>query len=202
VQIEVIPGEEEGRLAYLAVKSGLGLAEGSLAIFDTGGGSTQFTFGSASAVEERFSLNVGSVRYTEQYGLGGVVSPAQLRAALDVISTDLARLENRRSPDALVGMGGAITNIAAVKHGLAKYDPDIVQGSVIERAEIERQIELYRSLTVDDRRTIVGLQPKRADVILAGACIVKTVMDKLGKDRLSVSDRGLRHGLLIDRFGS
>ncbi len=131
-----------------------------------------------------------------------MVSPAQLRAALDAISTDLARLGTERSPDVLVGMGGAITNIAAVKHGLAKYDPDIVQGSVIERAEIERQIELYCSRSLDDRRKIIGLQPKRADVILAGACIVKTVMDKLGKDKLSVSDRGLRHGLLIDRFGS
>ena len=201
VRIEVIPGEEEGRLAYLAVESGLGLAEGSLAIFDTGGGSTQFTFGSASVVKERFSLNVGSVRYTEQYSLGGVVSPEQLRATLDAIAAALARLATERTPDVLVGMGGAVTNIAAVKHGLAKYDPDIVQGSVIERAEIKRQIELYRSQSLEARRTIVGLQPKRADVILAGACIVKTVMDKLGKDKLTVSDRGLRHGLLIDRFG-
>src|SRR5664279_2542095 len=202
VRIEIIPGEEEGRLAYLAVKAGLGLAEGSLAIFDTGGGSTQFTFGHGSAVEERFSLNVGAVRFTEKYGLAGVISQEQLHAAIDAIASELTRIDARPTPDTLVGMGGAITNIAAVKHQLAKYDPDIVQGSVIERAEIERQIELYRSLTVDDRRTIVGLQPKRADVILAGACIVKTVMDKLGKDKLSVSDRGLRHGLLIDRFGS
>jgi len=202
VRIEVIPGEEEGRLAYLAVKSGLGLSEGSLAIFDTGGGSTQFTFGHGTVVEERFSVNVGAVRYTEKYGLGGVVSAEQLRAALDAIAADLARLGTERSPDLLVGMGGAVTNIAAVKHGLAKYDANIVQGSVIERAEIERQIELYRSRSLNDRQTIVGLQPKRADVILAGACIVKTVMDKLGKDKLSVSDRGLRHGLLIDRFAS
>jgi exopolyphosphatase / guanosine-5'-triphosphate,3'-diphosphate pyrophosphatase len=202
VSIEVIPGEDEGRLAYLAVKSGLGLVEGSLAIFDTGGGSTQFTFGHGAVVEERFSVNVGAVRYTEKYGLGGVVSAEQLRAALDAIAADLARLGTERSPDLLVGMGGAVTNIAAVKHGLAKYDPNIVQGSVIDRTEIERQIELYRSRSLNDRQTIVGLQPKRADVILAGACIVKTVMDKLGKDKLSVSDRGLRHGLLIDRFAS
>ena len=202
VRIEIIPGEEEGRLAYLAVKSGLGLAEGSLVIFDTGGGSTQFTFGRGATVEERFSLNVGAVRFTEEYSLAGVVPAAQLHAALHAISADLARLEKRRSPDALVGMGGAITNIAAVKHGLAKYDPDIVQGSVLDRAEVERQIELYCSRSLEDRRKIVGLQPKRADVILAGACIVKTVMDKLGKEELSVSDRGLRHGLLIDRFGT
>ncbi len=202
VSIEVIPGEEEGRLAYLAVKSGLGLAEGSLAIFDTGGGSTQFTFGHGAVVAKRFSLNVGAVRYTEKYGLGSVVSAEQLRAALDAIAADLARIGSERSPDVLVGMGGAVTNIAAVKHGLAKYDPNIVQGSVLDRAEIERQIELYRSRSLNDRQNVVGLQPKRADVILAGACIVKTVMDKLGKDALSVSDRGLRHGLLIDRFSS
>jgi exopolyphosphatase/guanosine-5'-triphosphate,3'-diphosphate pyrophosphatase len=200
VKIEIIPGEEEGRLAYLAVKAGLGLAEGSLAIFDTGGGSTQFTFGHGSAVEERFSLNVGAVRFTEKYGLAGVISQEQLKAAIDAIASELTRIDGRPAPDTLVGMGGAITNIAAVKHQLAKYDPDVIQGSTIERAEVERQIELYRSRSLEERCSIVGLQPKRADVILAGACIVKIVMDKLGKDRLSVSDRGLRHGLLIDRF--
>src|SRR5262245_8269327 len=62
VRIEVISGEEEGRLAYLAVKTGLGLDDGALVVFDTGGGSTQFTFGHGSVVDERFSLNVGAVR--------------------------------------------------------------------------------------------------------------------------------------------
>jgi exopolyphosphatase/guanosine-5'-triphosphate,3'-diphosphate pyrophosphatase len=202
IRIEIIPGEEEGRLAYLAVKSGLGLGDGSLVVFDTGGGSTQFTFGCGSVVAERFSLNVGAVRFTEDYYLDGIVSPEQLQAALDAIAKDLSRLDGKSSPEELVGMGGAITNIAAVKHQLAKYDPDVIQGSVLECAEIDRQIELYRTKSLEDRRSIVGLQPKRADVILAGACIVKTVMDKLHKDKLSVSDRGLRHGLLIDRFSS
>jgi exopolyphosphatase/guanosine-5'-triphosphate,3'-diphosphate pyrophosphatase len=98
-------------------------------------------------------------------------------------------------------MGGAVTNIAAVMHGMATYDPDRIQGSVIDRAEIERQIELYRTRDVDARREIVGLQPKRADVILAGACIVRTLMDKVGRDALTVSDRGLRHGVFVERFG-
>jgi len=201
VHIEVISGEDEGRLAYLAVKAGLRLGEGSLVVFDTGGGSTQFTFGRGASVQERFSLNVGAVAYTERYRLGGSVSPEQLRAALDAIAADLARLDGARPPDTLVGLGGAVTNIAAVKLALAKYDPDIVQGTVLERAEVERQIELYRMRSADDRRRIVGLQAERAEVILAGACVVETVMDKLGKDKLSVSDRGLRHGVLLERFG-
>ena len=98
-------------------------------------------------------------------------------------------------------MGGAVTNIAAVKHGLSSYDPNVVQGTVLDQTEIDRQIEVYRSRDAADRRSIVGLQPKRAEVILAGACIVKTVMDKLGQDLLTVSDRGLRHGVLVEWFG-
>jgi exopolyphosphatase/guanosine-5'-triphosphate,3'-diphosphate pyrophosphatase len=202
VKVEVISGDEEGRLAYIAVKLGLGLAEGALAIFDTGGGSSQFTFGRGSNVEECFSVNVGAVRYTEKYGLADIINAEQLNAVLAALAADLARLDNRSVPDALVGMGGAITNMAAVKHGMAKYDPSVIQGSVIERLEVQRQIEMYSSKSLDQRRAIVGLQPKRADVILAGACIVKTVMDKLHKEALSVSDRGLRHGLLIDRFSA
>ncbi|MDH4567657.1 Ppx/GppA family phosphatase [Pseudomonas sp. BN414] len=202
VAIEVISGEEEGRLAYLAVKAGLDLPEGSLVVFDTGGGSSQFTFGRGARVDERFSVDVGAVRYTERFGLDNVVSPEVLGDALAAIAADLARIEGRPAPDLLVAMGGAITNLAAVKHALKTYDPDIVQGTVLDRAEIDRQIELYRSRSAAERRTIVGLQPKRADVILAGACIVRTVMDKLRQNALRVSDRGLRHGLLVERFGN
>ncbi len=171
-------------------------------MFDTGGGSTQFTFGLGARIDERFSIDVGAVRYTERFRLAGAVAPDVLRDALAAIAADLSRIEGRPSPDALVAMGGAVTNIAAVKHGLTTYDPDVVQGTVLDRAEIDRQIELYRSRNAAERRAIVGLQPKRADVILAGACIVRTVMDKLGQDSVRVSDRGLRHGLLVERFGA
>ena len=129
VHIEVISGEEESRLAYLAAKSGLGLKTGSLVVFDTGGGSSQFTFGHDSSVDERFSVDVGAVRYTERYGLDGAVSPDVLHEAMAAISADLSRIEGRPVPDKLVAMGGVVTNMTAVKHGLATYDPAVVQGS-------------------------------------------------------------------------
>jgi exopolyphosphatase/guanosine-5'-triphosphate,3'-diphosphate pyrophosphatase len=90
--------------------------------------------------------------------------------------------------------------MTAVMLALDPYDPDRVQGATLTRTEVERQLELYRGRDVAARRTITGLQPKRADVILAGACVVHTVMNALGRDRLTVSDRGLRHGLLVDRY--
>jgi exopolyphosphatase / guanosine-5'-triphosphate,3'-diphosphate pyrophosphatase len=201
VTIEVIPGAEEGRLAYLAVKVGLGLPAGSLVVLDTGGGSTQFTFGRGDAVDEQFSLDIGAVRLTAQYGLGGAISRERLDQALTAIAGEFSRLDQAPSPDVLVGMGGAVTNMTAIMLGLARYDPDAVQGSVLGREEVDRQIELLRARDVEARRQIVGLQPKRADVILAGACVVRTVMEKLGRDALTVSDRGLRQGVLLERFG-
>jgi exopolyphosphatase/guanosine-5'-triphosphate,3'-diphosphate pyrophosphatase len=92
--------------------------------------------------------------------------------------------------------------MAAVKHALAPYDADVVRGTVLDRAELDRQIETYRTRDADGRRTIVGLQPKRADVILAGACIVRTVLEKLDVESLTVTDRGLRDGVLVERFGA
>ncbi|GAA1964357.1 hypothetical protein GCM10009798_25670 [Nocardioides panacihumi] len=199
VTVEIISGEDEARLAYLAATAGLA-AEGSRVVFDTGGGSSQFTFGHGDLVDERFSVEVGAARFTEQFRLDAVVTPATLGVALDAIAADLDRLDGRRPPDTLLGMGGAVTNLAAIRHGLAAYDPDVVQGTVLDRAEIDRQIELFRTRTADERRSIVGLQPARAEVVLAGACIVRTVLEKLGKDSLIVSDRGLRYGVLAERF--
>lgn len=200
VQVDVISGEDEARLAYRAATAGLG-DRGPRVVFDTGGGSSQFTFGDGDDVIERFSVDVGAVRFTEKYGLDGVVPDTVLGEAREAIAAELSRLDDRGSPDVLVGMGGAVTNLAAVRHGLTRYDPDVIHGTVLEAGEVDRQIELYRTRDADQRRAIDGLQPQRAEVILAGACVVRTILDKLGKDALRVSDRGLRHGVLVERFG-
>jgi exopolyphosphatase/guanosine-5'-triphosphate,3'-diphosphate pyrophosphatase len=202
VTVDPISGDKESQLAYLAVRTDLESTDGALVVFDTGGGSTQFTFGHGAEVDDRFSVPVGAVRYTERFGLADAVSTDALQAALEAIASDLHVIDARPTADTVVGMGGAVTNITAVKLGLDAYDPDAVQGATLDRAEIDRQIELYRSQDANERRAIVGLQPNRADVILAGACVVRTIMDKLGQDTITVSDRGLRHGLLIERFGS
>jgi exopolyphosphatase/guanosine-5'-triphosphate,3'-diphosphate pyrophosphatase len=199
VRVEILPGSEEARLAYVAATAALAPSAGTRVVFDTGGGSSQFTFGSAGKVGEQFSVNVGAVPFTERFGLAQAVSEGTLHMALGAIASELARIE-RPGPNAVVGMGGAVTNLAAVMHGLVSYDPNVIQGSVLDRREIDRQIELYRTRGADERRVIAGLQPNRADVILAGALIVRTVLTLLGAESLTVSDRGLRHGLLAERF--
>ena len=79
LSLDVISGEDEGRLAYLAVATGVGLGDGAIVAFDTGGGSSQFTFGHGADVDERFSVNVGAVRFTEQFGLAKAVSARRRR---------------------------------------------------------------------------------------------------------------------------
>ena len=99
VKIEVISGDEEGRFAYIAVKLGAGLSRelaGHLRYRRRK--SSQFTFGHGSVVQERFSVNVGAVRYTEKFGLSGIVPPEQLQAALKAIAVDLYRLDGRPAP--------------------------------------------------------------------------------------------------------
>ncbi|HEU0194665.1 MAG TPA: Ppx/GppA phosphatase family protein [Gaiellales bacterium] len=200
VEVEVISGEEEARISYLGVLAGIGAVSGSLAVFETGGGSSQFTFGSGDHIDERFSVDVGAVALTERFGLAGRVDQERVGEVLAAVGEALRRLDGRQEPDLLVGLGGAVTNMTAVMHELAEYDPDVVQGSVLRAGEVDRQIELYRSRGADERRRIVGLQPKRAEVILAGACVARAVLSMLGCDSMTVSDRGLRHGLLAERF--
>ena len=202
IAVEVITGDQEADLAYKGARSTFRAQHGSFVVFETGGGSSQFTFVTANAMVDRFSINVGAAKYTEQFKLDrSVSSDAWLAEAMTAISADLAKLDNRSPPDVLIGLGGAVTNLAAVYHALATYDPRVIEGTVLDRTIVDKQIELYRTRNADDRRSIIGLQKSRAEVILAGACIVRCVMAKLGMSRLVVSDKGLRHGVLEERFG-
>jgi exopolyphosphatase/guanosine-5'-triphosphate,3'-diphosphate pyrophosphatase len=89
VTIDVISGEDESRLAYLAAVSSLGTGNGTSVVFDTGGGSSQFTFGQGARIDERFSVDVGAVRYTDQFGLERSVGQEVVDEALAAIATDL-----------------------------------------------------------------------------------------------------------------
>lgn len=200
VEVQIIPGEEEARLSYLAILSGLPLQGGDLVVFDTGGGSTEFIFGHGTEVTKRFSVNLGAVRITENYLKSDPVTPDEVEAALAQIDKEFAQAGVEGSPAQLVGMGGTVTSMGAVKHKMAKYDPDVIQGSALTRGDIRAQIDEYSAKTIEERRSITGLQPKRADVILAGACILDVITRRLGVDQLTISDRGLRHGLAYDLF--
>lgn len=199
--LRVLPGEEEAQLSYVAVLSGIaGASQADLVTMDTGGGSTEFVFGRAGKITKKFSLNVGAVRFTEDYLSQMPVPVDKLAAARAAIKKELSEGGVVGPVKFLVGMGGTVTSMAAVKHKMTVYDPSVIQGSVLTLDDVRAQIAHYAAKTLEQRREIPGLQPKRADVILAGACIVEAVMELTASDGLTVSDRSLRHGLLERLF--
>lgn len=199
VEVQIIPGEEEARLSYLAVLSGLPLEEGGeLVIFDTGGGSTEFIFGEGTTLKNRFSVNLGALIITENFFADDPVKEGSVDAAVAYIDEEFAKAGVVGKPIQVVGMGGTVTSMGAVKHKMVKYNPDIIQGSTLTKEDVQEQVDTYAARTVEQRRELPGLQPKRAGTILAGACILKDILARLDAPQLTISDRGLRHGLAFD----
>ncbi|NLD97165.1 MAG: Ppx/GppA family phosphatase [Synergistaceae bacterium] len=198
--LRVIEGEEEARLSYLAVLSALPIGKGELVTFDTGGGSTEFVYGRGAEMLRKFSVPLGAVRITEEFFKDDPVREDSVDAAFAEIRKSLKEGGAGGSPAMLVGMGGTVTSLASVKHKMEVYDPDIVQGSVLTLEDIRGMIKMFSSMTLEERRGVVGLQPKRADVILAGTCIVSVLLEIFGASSFTVSDRGLRHGLTFELF--
>jgi exopolyphosphatase/guanosine-5'-triphosphate,3'-diphosphate pyrophosphatase len=202
IEVRVIPGEEEAEFAYLAVLSGIGASVERLAVCDVGGGSTEFIFGGQAGIDRRFSINLGAVKVSADYLSSDPPSSKEVEDAISYVLDVLKEngVNDNMPVDKLVGIGGTITSMGAVKFKMEKYDPDVIQGSILTRDDVDSLIALFRSVPLDERRNIVGLQPKRAEVIIGGACIVRGIMESLGIDELTMSDRGLRHGLMFRLF--
>jgi exopolyphosphatase/guanosine-5'-triphosphate,3'-diphosphate pyrophosphatase len=208
---EVISGEEEARLVYASAWRDFGAADAAgghartLAVLDVGGGSTEFTFGEGPAPRGRTSLQLGAVRLTERVVAADPPSAAERDRLRADAAAALAALPAGAIGDPaagrLVGVAGTVTTLAAVRQKLAAYDAGRVHGAALSRDDVEALLRELSALPLAARAALPGMEPKRADVIVAGCAIVLEAMRALGYDRLTVSDRGVRWGLLYDRFG-
>lgn len=201
VSIEVISGQAEARYSFLAAQAGLGPLPGRVAVFDIGGASTEITCGGDDTIQWQRSVPVGAVRLTEQFLHSDPVTPAEFEAMLRTVTADLVDLAQAGKVDRLIGVGGTMTNLSAVHHRFPRLEPQLIQGTRLGREDIEIMIEMFRARTITQRQQIVGLEPARADVILAGAGIAVVLMKMLAMEFLAVSARGLRHGVMVARFG-
>lgn len=195
---ELLDGLEEGRLAFAGATMGLDPGAGPYCVIDIGGGSTEFIVGSAG-VDRAISVDMGSVRLTEAFFQHDPPAPDELANALAVIGDHLEDVE-RAIPELetvtrLVGVAGTITTIAAVELGLEPYDRDAVHHFVLTKAAAE---DVFRTLATEplaDRVHNPGLHPGRADVIVAGCCIVVGILRRFGRADLLVSETDLLDGL-------
>ncbi|ABS24915.1 Ppx/GppA phosphatase family protein [Anaeromyxobacter sp. Fw109-5] len=198
---EVISGDEEARLVYASAWRDFGGA-GPLAVLDVGGGSTEFTVGDGPAPRARTSLQVGAVRLTERHVRGDPTTAAEVGALRRAAREALQPIATMAPPPGqarLVGVAGTVTTLAAVEQALPAYDAERVHGATLTLASADALVARLAALTVRERAALPGMEPKRADVILAGAIVVVEALRTAGFDRLIVSDRGVRWGLLHDR---
>jgi exopolyphosphatase / guanosine-5'-triphosphate,3'-diphosphate pyrophosphatase len=203
VRPRVIAGDEEARLTFRGALSGLQL-HGKLLVFDIGGGSTELILGAAAGTAlptSRVSLDIGSVRLYERHvrndppgALELAAIEAQIAAALDS-AEPLARAR-AGEPITLVGVAGTVTTLKALQLGLAAYDAAQVHGAILTLGAVEELCKKLACLPLAERALLPGLEPKRADVIVAGALIVRDILRRAGAAQAVVSDRGVRFGLL------
>ncbi|MGC3997918.1 MAG: Ppx/GppA phosphatase family protein [Anaeromyxobacter sp.] len=212
LRAEVISGDEEARLVYASAArdfgggaaGGAGVAGGDipLAVLDVGGGSTEWIVGEGPRPRGRVSLQLGAVRLTERHvrtdpiGRDGVTALRDAaRAALEGAAA-LAPAPGAR----MVGVAGTVTTLAAVAQALPRHDAGRVHGAALARGEVDALVDRLAPLPLAQRAQVPGMEPKRADVIVAGAVVVSEAMRRFGFEALTVSDCGVRWGLLYDRL--
>jgi len=195
----VISGDDEAVLTFEGALGGLGLSPGSVAVVDLGGGSTELIVGETSThgvrrIGATTSLALGSVRLSERH----LRHDPPLETELDAVRLD-ARQALARAPSLesmpLVGVAGTVTSLAALVHQVVPYDHSRIHGSRLSRQSLETERERLASMPLAVRLRLPALEPRRADLIVAGAVLLEEIVRFARASEVVVSDRGVRWGL-------
>ena len=203
IDVRVISGQEEARLIYLGVASGIHIEDRQVFFIDIGGGSTEIAVGGNRTYQYLESFRLGALRLSNLYfpreNTGPVSSDQYKRVQHHVKDTIIHSVRKIRDmkPVMAVGSSGSIMNLAdiaqkAIHQDGSNGDP------VLSGKDLQKVIDLLCSLPLDQRRKIPGMNPERADIIIAGAAILDTFMKELGLDSIQTTGRGLQDGLLMD----
>ncbi len=197
VPVEVIDGPREAALTFQAVSAAFAdTRTGPVTVIDIGGGSTEIVIANDGEPSYRTSLPLGSVRLTEAFIRHDPAQPADIDALAKAVDEALAPVPFPTKGAPLVGVAGTVTSLAAMVLALETYDSARVHGYRMPVADLDRQLERLAHATAAERERMVGLDPRRADVILAGGLILDRIARAAGATEIRVSDRGIRWGLL------
>jgi exopolyphosphatase/guanosine-5'-triphosphate,3'-diphosphate pyrophosphatase len=188
--LEVLTGEDEARLSFKAVSSET--ADSEVAVFDLGGGSLEWIVGSGGGMLWRRSFPVGAVRLASLL-TSDPPSPAEVEAVRTAVRTALSGLPDV-SGRPLISVGGTASVMLSVAAAAGRAPEE----RRLSAEEIHRQAVLYASMNLAERRSIPGMEPDRADIILPGALVVEECVLRARADRIIVSFRGWRHGMLCE----
>lgn len=202
---QIISGEREAALSYRASCSGLTGIGAHRVVMDVGGGSSEVILGEGNDIRWSKSYPVGAVSLTERFGLHGqILSPAQLAPANDYLRglfADIPSEQRLGGPEReVISVGGTAATLGAVKLGQKIFVPSAVHGVETSKDWIDSQITELGRMDLARRRELMPFDPDRAEIIVGGALIVSRLLEELGANRLRISNRGLRWGVIIDSF--
>ena len=203
INIEVISGEEEAELTYAGAVSAFIAADKQeeFLVLDIGGGSTELTYGKSLSVTSRVSLDVGCVRLTERFLRTAPPTIEALHAAQSHIRGLVSQIEKQPTAQ-MIGVAGTLTTLAALDLNLKYFDPMKVGGHLLSLEKVKSVFQKFSRMTVDEIAAFPQVLPGRTDVLLAGIMILVEVMETLGVDEITVSERGLRYGLAMREVSS
>ena len=200
IDVKIICGEEESNLGFMGVLEGAGGDKSNdILVLDIGGGSTEFIVGNEDGIKFCKSENVGALRMTEKFITTDPISDEEFNKMSDfiekTISSTLDKIKGMHVSK-LVGIGGAITSLSAMNQQLEVYSMEKVHNSVVTKKDLEKILQNLKKMTLSDKKTIKGLQSKRADIITAGVKILHIVMEKLEIEKIMISEYDNLEGLI------
>ncbi len=203
VDVEVISGVEEARLIHLGVLQSVPAYDRRLLLVDIGGGSTEVLVGEHGETLAARSFKLGAVRLTDRFFPGGEIRPGSVKACRSYVRSILAGFERDVADlgfDIAIGSSGTAETLAQlVQARRGGHEPRTLNLFEHSRAELDQVVaQLVGKTTTAARTSIKGLEPHRADIIVAGALVLQCVCEAFGIERLTFSDGALREGVLLD----
>ena len=203
VDLQVLPGEEESKLTFLAVRRWFGWSSGRLLVLDIGGGSLEIAAGIDEVPDVAVSLPLGAGRLTRAGLAGDPPSPAQVRAVRKQVRADIARVlrvvNKAGAPDRFVGTSKTLRSLARIA-GAARSADGPYAVRVLERANVTALVSRLAEMSTAQRSQLPGVSVGRAPQLLAGAIVADAAMDLLGIERLDICPWALREGLILRRL--
>ena len=204
LQVEVIGGRDEAALTYLGAVSNREIYPGErVCVLDLGGGSTELVEGRGMIAGQGYSLDVGSVYLTNEFFHSDPPTEEQLQTLRRHLRERLPQLVSNLKGSAMpwILVGGTAVTLAILKAGLRRYDPAAIGGSLLSRNDVERLIVSFAGKSSQELQRLPGMPTGRGRSIFAGAILLDEMLKSLQVVEATVSERGLRHGLWLARFG-
>lgn len=200
IDVKIICGEEESDLGFKGVLQGIDSdKDEDILVLDIGGGSTEFIVGNDNGIKFCKSENVGALRMTEKFITTDPIADEEFNSMTifieDTISSTIDKIKTMNI-NKLVGIGGAITSLSAINQQLEVYSMEKIHNSVVTKKDLEKILQNLKNMTLNDKKNVKGLQPKRADIITAGVKILHIVMEKLEIDKIMISEYDNLEGLI------